>query len=191
MIFRNRVPCILGAAALLATAIGAGAGMFGSATRVETLIITGNFAKSRLLAELLQHQTKQPVLLVSMRGGGAPELFFMPRGPDAIPVEEAKLLEFLEFLKPSRLVFLGDRSYLPPAYYELLKSKYPALIVSSDDWHRNAEAMAPIFGLRSLPQLYAKCLAELESTPAASATGTSAAPLSQGTPTVVSPDAGR
>jgi len=133
-----------------------------SKDRVDALVITGNYAKSRLLAELVQQKTKQPIMLISPTDQGDTELFFLPSAPEAMALPAEKYVEFVDFLKPKRLVFLGDDAYVPPAYLEMLRDSYPTVVVTSNDWQKNAEALAEMFECRKLAKDYAAYLAQLE-----------------------------
>jgi len=129
--------------------------------RVDTLLITGNYSKSRLLGELFQHKTKQPIILVSPTAGGATELFFLPSGPEAMAIEGDKYVEFVDFLQPKRILFLGGDSYTPSAYVDKLRDRYPTILVTSNDWQKNAEAVATLIKDRRLPKRYMDYLIQL------------------------------
>jgi hypothetical protein len=131
--------------------------------RVDVLMITGNYAKSRLLAELAQFRTKQPVILVSpARAGDRDELYFLPSAPEAMSIEKPKFVEFVSFLQPKRIVVLGDSSYVPTEYLDLLRDRFPVLVVAGKDWHQNAQALAKIVGNSGLPKRYLELLARIE-----------------------------
>lgn len=142
-----------------------GFGRLFESSRVETLLVTGNFARSRVLAELAQEQRKHPILLISPEAGGNDELYFMPKRPrtEASFLPKDEFLPFIEFLKPRRVVVLGDRSYVSEAYVEQLrKSSIQTIVLNNQDWLRNAEALGDIIQYRPLSRLYANYLAKLE-----------------------------
>jgi len=130
--------------------------------RVQSLIVTGNYAKSRLLAELVQYKTKQPILIISSTAAGETELYFMPSAPEAVVLEPSKYVEFVDFLKPERIVFVGDSDYMPARFKDQLRDRYPSVVVNSSDWSKNAEAMAGLFKHKKLPELYNKYLRQLD-----------------------------
>ena len=105
-----------------------------SKNKVETLVVTGNYSKARLLAELFQHETKQPILLLSPTQGGGNELYFMPSGPEAMALESGQYVEFINFLQPRRIVFLGNARYTPETYVEQISDSYPTVVMASDNW---------------------------------------------------------
>lgn len=133
-----------------------------SKDRIETLIVTGNYGKSRLLAELAQHKGEHPIVLISPEGDGMDELFFLPKGPEAMAFESAKYVEFVDFLHPKRVVFLGDASYVPASYVDMVRDRYPTVVLNSEDWTRNAEALAVLIDYKKLPKQYSKYLITLE-----------------------------
>ncbi len=133
-----------------------------SKNRVDALIVSGNYDKPRLLAELVQLETKQPMMLLSPTTHGTMELYFMPSGPEAAKIEEHQFVEFVDFLQPKRVIFLGDEAYLPTRYVDLLKDRYPTVIVASRNWLKNAEALALLFDCKKMPRRYAEYLAKLE-----------------------------
>jgi len=151
----------------------------GERGRVETLLVTGNFGRSRMLAELAQERRKHPILLISPEAGGRDDLYFMPTRPEALALPESKFLEYIEFLKPKRVVVLGDESYVPARYLDQLRrSGLQTIVLNSKDWNRNAEALAGIINDLSLPRVYAGYVARLELSLAGSAApgGAQAAP---------------
>ena len=130
--------------------------------RVDTLMITGNYSKSRLLAELAQHETKQPIILIDPKASGTPQLFFMPSTPEAMAFDNGKYKEFVEFLQPARIVFLGDTSFVPQRYIDEVRASYPTVVINSEDWRKNAKALATVLKYKKLPKLYAGYLDKLE-----------------------------
>ncbi len=156
-----------------------------SKNRVESLIVTGNYANSRLLAEVLQQETKQPILLLSLSAQGNMEFYFMPSGTEAMALDPNKYVEFVDYLQPKQVVFLGDKQYTGESYVDMLRGRYPTVRVNSEDWQKNAEALALMFKRKKLPKKYIACVIKLmmasgraANTPAANALpGSSAEPM--------------
>lgn len=121
--------------------------------RAELLIVTGNYARSRLLAELIQRKTGQTILLVSPIVGGE-ELFTMPASSEAYVAEKKYFVDVVAALGPKKIVFLGDSDYLPAEYIEKVRNQFPIVVIAGDDWQKNAEAVATLFRLRSVPGRY-------------------------------------
>ena len=127
-----------------------------------TLIVTGNFARSRLLAELAQRKTDMPVLLISQEEGGD-QLYYMPSNPETMALPPEKYMEFIEtMLRPKRIVFVGDASYVPPNYIEVVKQTYPTIVISGQDWNKNAGELGRVLRSRTLAPVYRKALRALE-----------------------------
>ncbi|NOY81468.1 MAG: hypothetical protein GXP31_10745 [Kiritimatiellaeota bacterium] len=139
---------------------------FSKKSRVETLLITGNIARSRLLAEMIQFKTGQPVLLISPSASGE-QLYFLPAADEAGAIETAKYVEFIDYLHPERIVFLGGPQYVPQQFVDQVKDRYPSLMVTGDDWTKNAEALGKIFRVRKLARRYAELLQQIEAAPTA------------------------
>jgi len=134
---------------------------FSSKNRIDTLVITGNFARSRLLAELAQRHNKQPILLISSTDRGD-EIFFLPSGPDAMPLDPARLQEFVDWAQPKRVVILGDSSYVNDSYIKMFRNHYPIVTLSGTNWMQNAMALGEIIGSKNLAKDYRQLLLELE-----------------------------
>jgi hypothetical protein len=134
-----------------------------SRNRVETLLITGNFGRSRVLAALVQNKRKHPMILVSPESNGQDRLYFMPTRPEAREIPQSEFLSFIEFLHPKRVIVIGDDSYVPRRYLDMLRTNQIAtIVVSNEDWNKNAEALAHIVDYKNLPKDYITYIAKLE-----------------------------
>lgn len=191
----RRVFCIL--ALTLAVCLGADAAgllgkvpflrRFSSKNRVDVLIVVGNYLEPRLLAELVQDKTKQPLLVVSPEADGSTKLFFMPWDPPAHELPGSKYVEFVTVLNPKQVVFVGDEAYMPSEYVEQLRGRFPIVTVASGDWHKDAKAMAEMFDCKKVPQVYAESLLKIMEATAnrPSGSNTPAAPGGVGEPTAL------
>jgi len=139
--------------------------------RAETLVVTGNYAKSRLLAELFQHQTGQPVLLISPEGSGREQLYFMPSSPEASACAASKFAEFVDFLHPNRVVFLGDASFVPPSYIDQARGRYPTVVLNSRDWLDNAKALGVLIKDNGFAKRYGSYFEKLDAAAGGQAVG--------------------
>lgn len=134
-----------------------------SRNRIDTLLVTGNYGRSRLLAALAQHKRKHPILLISPEAGGQEELFFMPSRPEAEPIPQQEFLNFIGFLNPRRIIILGDADYVPARYVdELRRNNFSTIVLNSEDWNKNAEALAGIIDYKRLPKHYIGYVAKFE-----------------------------
>lgn len=154
-------------ALVLCTSFSASAGMFSwlggmirESRRVDTLVVTGNYVKPRLLAELIQHRIGQPILLVNRNEEGLLDLYYMPikPKPNANRLNQEELIEFTDLVNPKRVVIVGDTKYVPIEIRNLFLDRYPTQEVTSPNWAINAEALAVIFDYPALPGHFAKLL---------------------------------
>jgi len=118
---------------------------FWETPKVETLIITGNYTKSRLLAEIIQNEEKAPILLFSPKSKNA-EFFYLPYGKDAHAKKLERLSEILKFIDPKSALVVGDSSYVGKDIIKALnKTTIPTTHLSSVNWVVNAQAASRIF----------------------------------------------
>jgi hypothetical protein len=118
--------------------------------RVETLIVTGNFIKSRILAELVQDEIKQPVLLLPT-GNEDDVCYFLPPKGQALEVEAKDFISFVEFLQPRKVLFLGNAQYAAPAYHDaLLQNNVVTWAVTNDDWEQIANSVGETLKIKNL-----------------------------------------
>ena len=67
--------------------------------RVQALMITGNYVKSRLLAELIQNKNSQPIIIASPSELGM-ELYCLPNDPEAALIPPDRYIAFVNQLSP-------------------------------------------------------------------------------------------
>ena len=117
---------------------------------IETLIIVGNYRQPRLLAELVQNETKQPILVVPASGEG--NVFFMPanRNDKTMDVKLEDLTDFIKFVKPEKIIVLGDKRYVPDKYLAVIDPKQTVIIVTNKKWAMVAKATSRILDLKYL-----------------------------------------
>lgn len=127
----------------------------------DTIIVTGNYAKARLLAEAAQRKTNLPIILISNEADGE-KLFYMPHKPEARELSPEKYVEYIEFmLRPKRIIFLGDSPYVPARYIDCVRGNYPTIVLSGKDWVRNGQQLGKILGSWTLARYYEKNLKQL------------------------------
>jgi len=125
-----------------------------SRARAETLMITANVLNSRLLAELAQVRTKQPIVLFSPDVDGTQRVFYMIDGNKAVDIGEGNFLETVAFINPKRIVVLGGTDYVPKQFVDLLRADYSVIILDSTDWEKNAQVLGEWLDHRSLVKQY-------------------------------------
>ena len=82
----------------LAVTFGAfGASWFGQGPKREvvTLVVTGNFKSPRLMAELIQSESRQPYLLLPIPGSDDNRIFFCPSNMLCVSVLRASSVSCL------------------------------------------------------------------------------------------------
>ena len=129
--------------------------------RAETLVITGNYVKSRLLAELIQFKNKQPVLLLPT-GNENETMFFLTPTAETLEVEKENYLKFINFLDPKRILFLGNELYTPSIYIEQVKDILPVWSVTNNDWEKIALSVEELLKIKHLEYDYLVLLHQLD-----------------------------
>ncbi|MFA4945661.1 MAG: hypothetical protein WC789_13310 [Lentisphaeria bacterium] len=130
--------------------------------RVETLVVCGNLAQPRLLAEMAQRETKQSFLMLSPAPGGGEEAYVMLPDFSAFQATDAQIAELVQVIAPRRVILMGDSYYFPEAAATALANQYPTLVIRGDDWRQNAEALAQGLARPKLPARFNGPFAELE-----------------------------
>ncbi|MBP5300290.1 MAG: hypothetical protein J6Y80_02690 [Victivallales bacterium] len=136
--------------------------------RVNTLLVTGNYLKPRLLCELAQYRSKQPILLVQNDQAsleGTPRLFYLPGSGsrEGEEISATQFNEFLTFLNPKVVVFVGnlDEDY-PADFVNQARENFRVLTVSSNDWDKNAQLLGEVMRLPRLARDYREQLDRFE-----------------------------
>jgi hypothetical protein len=129
----------------------------------DTLIVTSNYLHSRLLAELIQRRTKQPVLILPT--GEESNSIYILNADAKQPVMELKsseYQEFVELLHPRTVVFLGNETYAPQQYVDQVKEGLVVSVFRHDDWNKIAESVGQLLKLRGLPDQYQELLSKYD-----------------------------
>ena len=123
----------------------------------DTLIVTGNYAEPRLLAEVAQFKTKQPLIIISPEADGD-HIYYMPyKQKEAMELSQAEYTEFIEtMLRPKRIVFLGGEEMIPGNYVETVKKNYTSLVLKGEDWERNAKQLGKVMHCWTLKHSFRK-----------------------------------
>ena len=130
---------------------------------IVSLVVTANYEKPRLIAELIQVESRQPFLLLPARNEG--NIYFCPPSHLGKPkfVGRQKLGQIIAFIAPKQIIVLGNERYVPEEYVKELRKVAPVFVVNAEDWQQAAEMVAPMLNLSKLPRSYRKLSAELES----------------------------
>ena len=132
----------------------------GPSKDVSTLVITGNYTKPRVLAELVQGETKQPILLLTQSNG---KIFFMPSNGPCLEVQDAEFSNFIKFLKPKQIIILGDTNYVPESYSKRIDPSQTTIRVDNKDWYQVAVTVGKILDKTYLASNFKKLCEQIDS----------------------------
>ena len=123
---------------------------------VSVLVVTGNYAHPRLLAEVVQKSTKQPYLIIIPgRDDEAARIFFCRPEPEpAVQISERQLRSFIEFLNPGMVVVLGDSSYVPDLYVQMVEVEGRTIVVVDNNWDAAAFKLKELTGGKNIIHNY-------------------------------------
>ena len=133
----------------------------GPRNQLQTLVITGNYKSPRLLAELIQNESRQPYILLPdpVRGDG--RIYFCPPKSAAMEVREEYFNAFIRTAGPKRIIILGDERYVPRRYEDLLDKAIPIVRVSGSNWFRVAQELTILLNLSHLDRNYRELRTEM------------------------------
>ncbi len=133
-----------------------------SRARVKTLMVTGNYMKPRLLAELGQYYTKQPILLfLQDADSDTPRLYYLANEKSE-EIAASKFADFIQFLNPKTIVVLGDDNCVPPAYVKQAQESYRVMVLNSADWEQNAQMLGELLDQPALGREFKDYLKRFE-----------------------------
>ena len=124
---------------------------------VSTLIVTGYSLHSRLLADLLQFYTKQPVVFITQPD--AKEVLFVPAQKKEVKAKPLKVSSgefhnFVNFAHPKQVVLLGEEKYIPSFYKEVINPNIQTYSLADKDWVIIATQCEELFGISGLAEKY-------------------------------------
>ena len=128
---------------------------------VNTLIVIGNYRIPRLLADLIQSETRQPILLIPVDSDG--KIFFMPAKDKTLSVEFDDLTDFIKYLKPEKILVLGDERYVPKKYTDAIDPSQTVISITNKSWTKVADTTSRMLGLTYLRRRFAKYNAKIKS----------------------------
>ena len=126
----------------------------GPKRKLETLVITGNYKSPRLLAELIQNESRQPYILLPDPSRGDNRIYFCPPKSAALEVRETYFNDFIRTAGPKRIIILGDERYVPRRFEDLLDKAIPVVRVTGANWFRIAEELTFMLNLNHLDRNY-------------------------------------
>ena len=130
---------------------------------IVSLVVTANYEKPRLLAELIQEENRQPFILISPDNSG--NFYFCPHPSLGEPkvIARDELLNVIAYIGPKQIVVLGTEKYVPESYVKDFRKIAPVFVATAKSWQKVADTVAPMLNLSRLPRSFRKLNAELES----------------------------
>ncbi|MDD3153505.1 MAG: hypothetical protein PHS41_01455 [Victivallaceae bacterium] len=130
---------------------------------VVTLVVTSNLLYPRMMAELIQAESRQPILLLPARS--MDKIYFCPpkeKSP-ALEVSEANLTRFISFVNPKRIVVIGGPDIVPQRYLNRIDPSMPIAVVSGRNYQRIAVMLSDMLALSNLDRNFEKLDREIRS----------------------------
>ncbi len=121
----------------------------------HTIIVTGNFVKSRVLAELIQYHTELPILFLPASSSDD-KLYMLHYNGESMGIGSDRFTEFIYTLRPKTVLFLGNERYAPQSYIDQLGNDVTVTVFRNDNWERIAQSVASLLDLPKLPKQYKK-----------------------------------
>lgn len=129
---------------------------------ITTLVITSNYVKSKMLAELIQFDTKQPYLLLP--AAGQDKIFFCPaHGRKPQEITEEKLSRFIKFVNPRQILVLGDKNYVSEKHLKVIDEHQTLWVVSNRNWNQTAKSVGKLLNLSNLASDFQRTLNDWQS----------------------------
>ena len=142
---------------LCGTAFAAPWSSLGPKRKPVTLVITANYVTPRLLAELILNESSQPYLLLPAADQENKKIFFCSRkNNNTMVIAEKHLNRFINFLGVKRIIVLGNTTYVPQRYIDMLDHNTPVMRIESNDWYRIAEELNYMLNLSNLDKNFKK-----------------------------------
>ena len=157
---RSLVPALL----VIVCAVAADAAPWralGPKRQLQTLVITGNYKSPRLLAELIQNESRQPYMLLPDPVNGDGRIYFCPPQSAAMEVKEQYFNDFIRTAGPKRIVILGDERYVPRRYEDMLDKAIPVVRITGSNWFRIAQELTFMLNLSHLDRNYRELRTEM------------------------------
>ena len=151
-------------AVLCVTALSvSGASWFvrGNKYNIETVVITGNYKSPRLIAELIQAESRQPYIIVPAANAKQTYWYLALPKTDGYAMSEDKFGAWIKFSQCRRVVILGDTGCVPEKYAAMIDKSIPVIRIVGD-WNRVAEELTHLLNLSNLKRSYPKLRPQLD-----------------------------
>lgn len=136
--------------------------MKGPRKDINAIIIVSNYKNSRLMADLIQNESRQPYLLLPAKG--QQNIYFCPVNPKrpALQIANDKVGRFINFANPNKVIVIGDEAYVPRKYLALIDKKIPIVIIPVKDWDKAAMAIGELMNLPNLSSDYSRLKGKMD-----------------------------
>lgn len=130
---------------------------------IITLVITANYKKPLLMAQLIQNENRQPFILLP--NSKEKKIFFWPAGKKnpAIEIKEKNLGRFISFLNPQQIIVLGDKRYVSAKYLNMINKNLTVVVIKNRDWIKASEVVQKMLNLNNLYRDYSRMYQKLQS----------------------------
>lgn len=126
----------------------------GNKRDVVTLVVCTNTKSARLMADVIQAESKQPYLLLPAPQSTDARVFFVPAQGPAIELVQNRVVHFVRFLNPKRIVVLNGENLVIPRYQAFFDNNIPVMVVNCRNWERTAQELSYMLNITSLASDY-------------------------------------
>ena len=133
----------------------------GNKYNIETLVITGNYKSPRLIAELIQAESRQPYIIVPAANAKHTTWYLALPKTKGAAMSEDKFGAWIKFSQCRRVIILGDSNCVPDKY-ETMIDKYTPVVRITGDWERVAEELTFLLNLSNLKSNYVRLRPQLD-----------------------------
>lgn len=123
---------------------------------IRSIVITSNYIKSRLLADLIQAESRQPYVLLPAEG--QKNIYFCPvnKKQPAFLLTEKNVARFINFSNPERVYVLGGTDYVPQRYIDQIDRRIQVIMIPVKDWDAAARSLSDMMDLPNLSGDFSK-----------------------------------
>ena len=128
---------------------------------VSTLLIVPNSEIPKCIADLIQVENKQPILLLPTNTDG--KIYFLPAAQDkSLSMEFDDMSDFIRFLKPEKIIVIG-KHLIPEKFLDAIDPTQTVITVSNKNWRKVTKTLTRILNLTYLNRRYADIEAKIKS----------------------------
>jgi len=114
---------------------------------IETLVITGNYRQPRLIADLFQNETNQPIIVLPSDGSDKAYFLSGNRSDKTLIIDKKDFSNFVKFCNPELILIIGDKHYTPDEFIDLINPKQTQVRIHNKYWLDVVKTIQQFFGL--------------------------------------------